>query len=334
MKLQLPNVTLLGIDCINVERIQAALDASQRDIEFGAVKLLTSLPTDDPRLVVIPHIDTIEEYSRFCIEELTKYVDTEYLIMIQYDGFVLNADKWNPEFLNYDYIGAPLKRETWQIALGKDEILPDHIVGNGGFTLRSKKFLDLCAKFVAEGKIERMNPEDAALCWWYRPLFEAEGMKWPTPELARTFAFGDIEPGYVQGFGYHGFYSKNIEAVIANYPGYPTHFFIPRIAWGRMQVARRDFKEVAIDGYYQTLPKDVGIGNDIWMRFKDAETLQKVWEEREEYFAKMGDIAEHTTNGYTAKVIFQTSPGLLTYRFHFCDKDAVIPEGAKQLFGN
>ena len=38
-KLKLPNVTLLGIDCVNIERLQNTLDVSSKDIEFGAVKL-------------------------------------------------------------------------------------------------------------------------------------------------------------------------------------------------------------------------------------------------------------------------------------------------------
>jgi hypothetical protein len=49
MKSNLPNITLLGIDCVNIERLQAAMDVCQKDIKFGAVKLLTSLPTNDER---------------------------------------------------------------------------------------------------------------------------------------------------------------------------------------------------------------------------------------------------------------------------------------------
>ncbi len=332
MKLQLPNVTLLGIDCVNVERLQAALDASQRDIEFGAVKLLTSLPTDDPRLVAIPHIGDIKEYSRFCIEELTKYVDTEYLIMIQYDGFIISADKWDPDFLNYDYIGAPHKSTTWKILHGSGP-LPDYIVGNGGFTLRSKKLLDLGAQFVAEGKMVNLDPEDAALCWWYRPLFEAEGMKWAPVDLARQFSVQEIEPGYVQGFGFHGFWSKNVEALQAKHPGYPTHFFLPRIGWARLErIAYRDFMHVAVDMHGKALPADVGIGFDVWLRFVDMDTMQKVWGEREEYFAKIGEVIEFTDEGTVSKVLIQTTPGVLTYRFHFALVGTELPEGAKELF--
>lgn len=97
---KLPNITLMGIDCVNVERLQKALDISCAGIEFGAVKLLTSLETSDSRKVEIPHIGSIEDFSKFSICDLYKYVDTEYVLLVQYDGFVLNPQSWNDEFLN------------------------------------------------------------------------------------------------------------------------------------------------------------------------------------------------------------------------------------------
>lgn len=90
MKIKLLNVTLVGIDCVDVQRIQKALDISSQDIEFGAVKLLTSLPTDDVRKVEIKNLDSIEKYSEFCIRDLVTYIETEFVLIVQYDGFILN----------------------------------------------------------------------------------------------------------------------------------------------------------------------------------------------------------------------------------------------------
>ena len=151
-KLRLPNITLLGIDCVNVERLQCALDVSQKEIEFGAVKLLSSLPTDYKRLVKIPHINSIEDYSRFCAVELKNYVETKYVLLVQYDGFVLNPKSWTNEFLKYDYIGAPWLVADWSV---KNFNFPvslfgKTVVGNGGFSLRSKKFLETSARLVQE----------------------------------------------------------------------------------------------------------------------------------------------------------------------------------------
>ena len=143
-KIKLPNVTLLGADCVNIERLILAMDISEKEIEFGAVKLLTSLPTEDKRKVAIPYIGSIEEFSRFCIEDLNNYVDTDYVLLVQYDGFILNPKSWTYEFLKYDYIGAPravgmLELDDFPRELNNGK----WVVGNGGFCLRSKKLLEI-----------------------------------------------------------------------------------------------------------------------------------------------------------------------------------------------
>ena len=39
--LELKNVTLIGIDCLDLERLQLACDISTQEITFGSVKLLS-----------------------------------------------------------------------------------------------------------------------------------------------------------------------------------------------------------------------------------------------------------------------------------------------------
>ncbi len=45
--LTLKNITLLGLDCVDLERLKIARDICTKDIEFGAVKLLSSIESDD-----------------------------------------------------------------------------------------------------------------------------------------------------------------------------------------------------------------------------------------------------------------------------------------------
>lgn len=224
-KLKLNNVTLLGIDCVNVARLQASMDVCEKGIEFGAVKLLTSLPTDDRRLVKIPHIGSIKEYSRFCFEDITKYVDTDYVLIVQYDGFILNPDSWTDDFLKYDYIGAPWLVKDWSI---RDyhfpkESLGTMIVGNGGFSLRSKKFIDVSSKLLCEGKISEVNPEDVSLCVWNKKLLDEEGIKIAPPEVAMKFSIEGEDLEYDKQFGFHGLSWTNIDKWIDENP---EHDFI------------------------------------------------------------------------------------------------------------
>lgn len=216
----LPPVTLLGIDGLDVERLQTAMDICEQEIRFGASKLLTSLPTDDARLVRIPTIDSREAYSRYCIEELVNYVDTDFVLIVQYDGFILNPDTWDDKFLQYDYIGAPWLVHDWSV---RDYDFPadargTRIVGNGGFSLRSKKFLDVSARLFREGKIRDTHPEDVALCVWHRDLLEQESIMFAPVDLAMRFSIEGNDRTYNHEFGFHGFAHTNIDPWFDEHP--------------------------------------------------------------------------------------------------------------------
>lgn len=226
--LKLPNVTLIGIDCVDVERLQNALNISSEKIQFGKIKLLTSLTADDIRKVEIPHIGSKEEYSKFCISELTKYVDTDYVLIVQYDGFVLNPSSWREEFLNYDYIGAPwfMRDNT---AYSKyylfRKLFAKPIVGNGGFSLRSKKFLDLSKKLFDEKVLDKYHPEDVAICLWYKENFEKAGIKFAPINIAKKFSIESGDFRYKKQFGFHGSHKTNISKWIKKNPQWKVNAF-------------------------------------------------------------------------------------------------------------
>jgi hypothetical protein len=48
----------------------------------------------------------------YCIYNLTRHIDTDYCLLVQPDGFVINPDKWDDDWYNYDYIGAPWYEAT------------------------------------------------------------------------------------------------------------------------------------------------------------------------------------------------------------------------------
>lgn len=182
----LPKVTLFGLDTKNAHLLHKAAEISQRDIEFGAVKLVTD-----------PIVHSKEQYSHFCIKKLNDYFDTEHVLVIQADGFVLNSSAWNESWLQYDYIGA-----TWWY---KDNMN----VGNGGFSLRSKKLQEILA---TDEYITSFHPEDDVICRKYRPYLEKQhGIKFAPEEVANKFsieAYNTPRPQnqYNGQFGFHGRY--------------------------------------------------------------------------------------------------------------------------------
>lgn len=223
-KLQLPNVTLLGVDCVNVERLQEAMNICEAGVSFAESKLLTSLPTSDPRKVKIPHIASIEGYSGFCLKDLYRYVNTDFVLIVQYDGFILNPESWEAEFFQYDYIGAPWFVDGKSVSeYGfPSEWQGSFVVGNGGFSLRSKKLLEVSADLARGGKIAESHPEDCVICVYNRDLFEEKGIRFAPPEVGLRFSIeGHEHVTYKKQFGFHGFKWTDISTWIRQHPEYP-----------------------------------------------------------------------------------------------------------------
>src|SRR4051812_18057464 len=107
---KLDNVTLVVVDTHNYGEAISALRKSLIQIEPAVAKFLTDIKASNPRFPfqIIP-IDKLEgkgAYSDFIIKKLDNYFDTDFVLIAQHDGYVLNGDSWDDEFLNYDYIGA------------------------------------------------------------------------------------------------------------------------------------------------------------------------------------------------------------------------------------
>jgi len=237
----LPEVTIVIIDCVNVERAQLALDISCTGMSFGAVKFLTSLPTDDPRAVTIAPINSIEAYSRFCLLDLYRYVETPYVLVVQYDGFILHPAAWQESFLDYDYIGAPILLGDW--AAEKYGVptaaLGSLVVGNGGFSLRSKKLLELTAVLGRAGNFELSEPEDWAMCYTERMKLEAVGITFAPVPLAEAFSFEGRTADYCtykDSFGFHSLRWTDISSWLSLHPEYQS----------------RISNVVKMEGYYMT----------------------------------------------------------------------------------
>lgn len=225
MKKKLEGVTLLGIDCLNIERLIQAAEICLKDFEFESVKLLTSLPSGNKYIFKIDPINSTAEYSKFALTELNKYIDTPHVLIIQHDGFILNPQAWKDEFLQYDYIGAPWKVADWSVKNFDfpEELLGQFVVGNGGFNLRSKKLISICDKLIKEGKITRFHPEDVVLSVYYRKLLEDNGIVFAPVELAKEFSYeAEDDQNNLWGgqFGFHGLRWTDISKWAENHTDY------------------------------------------------------------------------------------------------------------------
>jgi hypothetical protein len=171
MFLQLNNITLICVDGVGKSELPLkAIRASTSNIQYEKVLLITadkSIQSDE--IIEVKHIDKItwNEYNEFVLSKLTEYFNTDYVLLIQEDGYVSNHLKWTDEFLNYDYIGAPWpidlielmltnlskQKNTYgqpfkkNIPIIKDYNPNNYRIGNGGFSLRSKKLCNFTKKY-------------------------------------------------------------------------------------------------------------------------------------------------------------------------------------------
>jgi hypothetical protein len=196
--LALPDVTLCCIDTRSVDQALYAIQRSMAQVRFGQVLFLAPPPQGDQahridgmEWRVISTLQTIEDYNRAVLHDLADHVRTPYALIVQWDGFVTTADMWRPEFLTVDYIGAPWYHGGHS---GK--------VGNGGFSLRSKRLLDKLSAM----HLDFTQPEDAVICEQRRAELENDhGIRFAPLEMAQ--AFGCEYGAYRRTFGFHGMHN-------------------------------------------------------------------------------------------------------------------------------
>lgn len=221
MKLQLPNVTLCAVDMDPPMAIRA-LEKSMKYIDFGDVILFTDADHIRPPDAIYGTIRVNHGnstwpnwYCEFLLRNLHEHIKTPYVLKVEWDGYVINPAMWNSQFLEYDYIGArwPFHKK-------------DRNVGNGGFSLRSKRLLEFTSGLHYRKPVDL---DDEFLCreigdW----LTKYHGFKFAPDDIADQFSHERGErPQHT--FGFHGFYNfwryhtdAEIIELMQTLPDYPV----------------------------------------------------------------------------------------------------------------
>lgn len=200
MKL-LDNITIINANCVDAKTSVKVLNYCSKNIKFGKKILFTndkpSNLTNDIQFIKIKKINNIKDYNEFIIKNLPDHIDTDFCLITQNDGFIINPHLWDDNFLKYDYIGAPWSMEGMKIWKRTNRI------GNGGFSLRSKKLI----KYIQSFKYVDFNePEDVITSL----VIEKHNDKfiYPTIDIAIKFSIEcpieDYDINIRQSFGFHG----------------------------------------------------------------------------------------------------------------------------------
>jgi hypothetical protein len=238
--IDLSRVTCFAIDNTNrIEHTINALYTCMSVASFGEVKLVTTpnysikykdqLSSD--KIVVegqVKSLTNIDEYNEYILYHLYKHIDTEYVLLIQDHAFIINPDSWRHDFFDYDYIGAPwpLRERAYITPFGENQR-----VGNGGFSLRSKKLLEVHNKVKIPFKVyeqpdfykmfgSKNTNEDGNICVHNKHIYEENGCKIAPIEVAKYFSFETPIPenNGIIPFGFH----NNLP------PGVVVEGYIPR----------------------------------------------------------------------------------------------------------
>jgi len=213
-------ITVVTVNGVK-ERAPGALNAllhSSRQLPGSPCVLISPyLPENAPKHVkhvAVAPLGRIE-YSLFVLYCLREFVKTEFALVVQDDGWVLEGSNWQSRFLDYDYIGAPahcamadtpegrklLRRFSWVDARGVSAV---DVVQNGGFSLRSQKTLQLPTALNLSIQIPPVSRlidkpyvmdfpdlepnEDVQLCVTMKPALSQAGLKFAPLDVARAFA--------------------------------------------------------------------------------------------------------------------------------------------------
>lgn len=220
-------IILVQINCVNARDGINAMHYSMRGMKFSDAILFTheDIEADGIRVVKIDKLNSVDEYNDKVLRlwEMLNELGIEYdfMLLCQDDGFVLDRGKWCNQFLNFDYLGAPWpNNKEWiekQTKVNKYMVGDWNRVGNGGFSLRSKKFVKASSSFNSCLGLG----EDIFLSLLKYEQMKMMGIKFGTVEMALRFSYENpvAEEDYRNfhngsHFGFHGHQLTNSQELI------------------------------------------------------------------------------------------------------------------------
>lgn len=193
-------VVLVGMGSTKVVETIKALEFCLEQCDFYDTLLLTDhevLKNSKIRHIPISNIPSYTAYQKFVVNYLPdiilKNIPNTFIghfLFINWDGFIVNPSRWTDMFLIYDYIGAPW---PWM----------NHAVGNGGFCLKSRKFIEVQKNICKDYSVK--ENEDLELSIFLRRQFEANGCIYADSETGYAFSTENGIYSNYNSFGFHDF---------------------------------------------------------------------------------------------------------------------------------
>lgn len=187
----LKNISLIAVTSGEESECIEALNYSSREINFHKKILFSDKFLNSEKkgitYIKIPRLNNISEWGKFIIFDLYKFIDSEFIILIHADGFIVNPSSWTDDFLKYDFIGAPWKipRDNYSFR----DVFGNIIRVGNSVSIRSKKLLEIPKKLkIKWNNFDHGYPhEDGFLTVQHRHTLQKNGIKFPPLNLAAKF---------------------------------------------------------------------------------------------------------------------------------------------------
>lgn len=206
---------LIAMDQVDFKRSVLITDSSKTDLSlFSKVIDQHNIEVKDMSVDLNDNLQNDDENrSGFCesfVQQTNKFILEDFCLNVQHDSTIIDVEKWDNRFMDYDYIGAPWPMSIIQasdMVAGRIDEIPN-VVGNGGFSLRTRKFVEESAKLGWEHKNEDLN-----ICVFNYDRMTSAGIKFAPPELAAKFSkehptpYGAFSRELLysyDSFGFHG----------------------------------------------------------------------------------------------------------------------------------
>lgn len=233
--LNLHHITAICVDGTpdgsRLERLIRVISSIKSKIIFKDILYFSNVTPncgDLCKFVPISPLKNLNEYSQFIILDLPYYINTPFCMTIHDDGFPINPHLWKDEFSKFDYIGAPWGKSCLPSVSPHMYYNMQVEGGNGGFSIRSKKFMEIGKKIALSVKNPTIREyvasggflhEDGYFCYHIRDLLKKAGMSFAPYEISKQFALEtDLENHHNdirKVFGFHGFRHINFDNAIA-----------------------------------------------------------------------------------------------------------------------
>ena len=239
------DVTLVTIETMYHGLAKRAMEETLARVPFKHAMVFSDqdfLP--GAKHIKIEHGDMLS-YCNLLLKGMLEHVETPYVIFQQWDAMVHDGSRWHDYFLLNDYIGA-----VWPWRPHGTN------VGNGGFSLRSRKLLEAlqAPDIQLDPTSEHGVQEDNYIAIKHRPWLESQGIVFAPAPVADQFAM-ELNEGGFNAMAHHGFWN-----IVQFMPRDTVEYFVnnaPANTWNELHRAHHTIVTMSAMGYMDLLESQV-----------------------------------------------------------------------------